>query len=102
MRPDDRLERLLGHVRDGWARVRAEPSELEAARRWLWDNPGPWLPVDRLWEEALAQHGPLAGWLAGGARPESWSDPIPLHSVLSSHPFASLSAWSIPDKSIRS
>ena len=97
--PLDRQRRLLTHVRDGWSRVRAHPAELDAARRWLREHPGPWPAVDRLWEDALEERGVLAAWLSSGSRPEQWSHGIPLHSVLSSHPFASLTAWSIPVKS---
>lgn len=51
--------------------------------------------VDRLWADCLAGTGPLAAWLAEDRPPETWSEPVPLHSVLASHPFPDLILWSI-------
>jgi hypothetical protein len=58
--------------------------------------------VDALWRGALEGTGPLAAWLEQGSDPEAWRIEVPLHSVLSSHPFACLSPWSSPVRSSRS
>ncbi len=99
---DERLERLLRHALRGWERVRASSTECERAQRWLEEHPSGWPEVDELWSLALRGKGTLADWLEAGALADSWSSEIPMHSVLSSHPFACLSPWSSPAKSNRS
>jgi len=49
--------------------------------------------VDDLWLAALDGRGPLADWLASGARESDWQQPLPLHSVLACHPFPDLPQW---------
>jgi hypothetical protein len=102
MRPTDRLERLLRHTRSGWERISLDATERDAALRWLARHPSSWPELDQLWQAALQRRGPLAEWLDAGADPRAWSHVIALHSVLASHPFASLSAWSTPARSNRS
>jgi hypothetical protein len=102
MHPEDRLERLVRHARDGWRRIRASAAERAAVSQWLAEHPSSWRAVDELWEEALHHRGPLASWLDAGGEPATWTGEIPLHSVLASHPFACLSPWSIQAKSSRS
>lgn len=100
--PEERLERLLHHVRRGWERVGASSEERECARRWLIEHPSRWPEVDELWLACLADTGALRPWLDAGAVPQSWELELPLHSVLASHPFACLSPWSSPIRSSRS
>jgi hypothetical protein len=96
---EERLERLLLHVRRGWERVRSRPEDRERARRWLREHPSRWPEIDALWLDASSGSGSLAAWLDAGAPPEGWMLDVPLHSVLASHPFACLSPWSSPIRS---
>ncbi|HEX6884777.1 MAG TPA: hypothetical protein VF530_15485 [Planctomycetota bacterium] len=100
--PRLRLERLRAHVRRGWERVCARPTEADRARRWLAQHPSAMPAVDALWAAALERNGPLVAWLEQDADPEAWPLELPLHSVLASHPFACLSPWSSPVRSSRS
>ena len=92
----ERNERLLSHVKRGWARTRKRPELGAMVLRWLEEHPAGWEPVQEIWVDALQGEGPVYEWLEAGARPDSWQHPIPLHSILSSHPFASLPRWSSP------
>jgi len=100
--PEERLERLLSHVRRGWERVGESPAVRARALGWLERHPTAWSELDRAWSQALSGEGELASWLDAGGRPESWRLELPLHSVLASHPFACLSPWSTPARSSRS
>lgn len=95
MRPADRLERLLAHVRRFWARVRGRPDQCAQARAWLVAHPNAsWPLLDELWSDALVGEGALFVWLEAGAHVDTWQHPeASLHSVLSSHPFAALDPW---------
>jgi len=96
---DERTDRLLGSVRRGWSRVCREEELRARALRWLEEHPAGWPSVQEVWLEALRGRGELRAWLDDGARPDEWSGEIPLHSVLTSHPFACLPRWSTPHKS---
>lgn len=94
MTPDERIERLLGSVRRGWALVRSDDGLRRRALAWLEVHPAGWPPVQEIWLEALEARGELHAWLEAGAAPDEWNGKVPLHSVLTSHPFACLPRWS--------
>lgn len=94
--PAQRLDRLLRHVREAWALCCSEPAFRARSVEWLREHPSPAPELDALWLDALQGAGPLAAWLDAGSDPDTWAHPdIPLHSVLTSHPFPHLAAWSI-------
>ena len=93
--PDERTLRLLSHVRQAWAMTADHPELRRQTLRWLELHPSSWQAIDDLWATALEGRGSLADWLDDGADPETWSLELPLHSVLSSHPFVDLDSWSI-------
>lgn len=100
--PDERLARLLRHVRLGWQQAQEQPTVRERARRWIEQHPSARPEIDRLWLEGLAGQGPLAKWLTAGSQPADWPGSPPLHSLLSSHPFLDLALWSSPKTSLAS
>jgi hypothetical protein len=97
--PEERLARQLRHVRLGWRQTRERPEVRERTERWLELHPSARPEVDLLWMESLAGRGPLAEWLAAGGEPSDWPGSPPLHSLLASHPFLELAAWSSPETS---
>lgn len=100
--PQERLERLARHVREGWRLVQDRPGVRDRARRWLEMHPSARPDIDRLWLEALDGTGPLATWLAAGGVLTEWPGSPALHGVLASHPFPDLLQWSILPKSLTS
>lgn len=100
--PQERMERLARHVREGWRLVREHPSARRQAQRWLEEHPSARPDVDRLWLEALDGTGALARWLDDGGILEEWPGSPPLHGVLASHPFPDLLKWSLLPKSLAS
>lgn len=68
------------------------------ARESLAQHPSAMPEVDRLWHDCLAGTGELFAWIDASAPAEHWQSPIPLHTVLSSHPFPDLNLWSIRKK----
>jgi hypothetical protein len=102
MTADARIDRLIAHVRRGWAPVRTDPELRARAVAWLEAHPAGWPAVQELWLQALRGRGALCDWLERGAEPGSWDGDVPLHSVLTSHPFACLPRWSTPRTSIGS
>ena len=93
--PETRLMRLTQHARHGWQAMRENPALRQEARDWLLAHPSPRSDVDRLWLASLEGSGPLAEWLDRQAPPQAWEGPLPLHTVLASHPFPSLRTWLI-------
>lgn len=91
--PEQRLQRLRRHALAGWQRALADGAARDRAREWLAAHPTPMPSVDELWLQALAGQGPLAAWLDDGAHLDAWTSDVPLHSVLSSHPFPDLPQW---------
>jgi hypothetical protein len=81
---EERLARLVRHVRRGWERTRASAADRDRARRWLDEHPSAWPALDELWSRGLSGEGALASWFDGGAQPDAWRHEIPLHSVLAS------------------
>ncbi len=93
--PQERIERLARHARQGWQLVQTRPEVRERAQRWLREHPSARPDIDRLWLEALEGEGPLADWLDAGAILDEWTGSPPLSGILASHPFPDLLTWSI-------
>jgi hypothetical protein len=91
--PEQRLARLIGHVRKGWARAWQDPAARRRASGWLSAHPSAMPEVDALWQEALTGQGPLARWIEAGCVASDWRSELPLHSVLCGHPFTDLPQW---------
>jgi hypothetical protein len=91
--PVERLHRLRRHAVAGWQRAIADLAIRDRASRWLDAHPSAMPAVDALWQQALANVGPLATWLAADADVDTWPLAIPLHSVLACHPFPDLPQW---------
>lgn len=90
--PEARLARLVRHVLRGFTEVERDPARADRALRWLAAHPSAEPEVDDVWRVALTGAGPLVDWRRSGA----WAHPtLPLHTVLASHPFPDLDAWSI-------
>jgi|GEM_PF-2358901 hypothetical protein len=91
--PDIRLARLTRHVQQGWQAIQEDPALRRQAREWLVTHPSPRADVDQLWLACLDDTGPLADWLQSQKLLQAWKEPLPLHTVLASHPFPFLRSW---------
>ena len=93
--PEQRLARLARHARAGYVAARADAQRAARALGWLSDHPSPNPALDAIWRDCLHGRGPLAAWLASEAPANVWTEAVPLHSLLASHPFPDLALWSI-------